>query len=581
MIAAATALAASPLLGQIQFVGSVSPTGPGDGDVEDTLEIGVGTDPEDVDPRGSVFIEGGSTLQFDEVWVGSDEGFLGRLVVSGFGSLLEVEGAGSTLDPAFQVGREGDGYLLVDDGATLDLLDDSGDMIVGYEPTSVGRAIVDGPLTFVSIGQDLVIGNEGLAWMDISGGAVVRTRDTTSAGITIGAASGGVGYLTVDGFQTRLRSADDLTIGGLGAGTLSISNGAVVDADNSSGATASIGLEGRLELADGVLLVNGIGVAGVIEGYGLVRGVGSGTVAIASTGRVDANEAGRRLTFDDAVSNQGSIRVLGSELETLETFTNSAGTAALEPGRIEVRSGTVRFVEGASNAGVIAATEGASSIHGEVANQATGSVIVARDAVLTFHDDFTDNGGSIDVLAGGNVLFLGDATFAAASTLSLAFTDEDLGGAPLSVSGTAALAGELQLDLPEDFSPDLGETFTLLEAGAITGSFIPPLLPTLDGGRELGLVNTGTSLLLEVSIDTSGLPGDYNSDGVVNAADYTVWRDGLGTVFDQSDYDVWSANYGATASASQAVPEPTALAGLVAFSAAAVTRRPRRGMACQ
>jgi hypothetical protein len=28
------------------------------------------------------------------------------------------------------------------------------------------------------------------------------------------------------------------------------------------------------------------------------------------------------------------------------------------------------------------------------------------------------------------------------------------------------------------------------------------------------------------------LPGDYNGDGVVNAGDYTVWRDTLGTEFD-------------------------------------------------
>ena len=56
-----------------------------------------------------------------------------------------------------------------------------------------------------------------------------------------------------------------------------------------------------------------------------------------------------------------------------------------------------------------------------------------------------------------------------------------------------------------------------------------------------------------------GLPGDYNNDGTVDAADYTVWRDNLGStqflpnditpdVVDQSDYDVWFANFGATQS---------------------------------
>lgn len=65
-------------------------------------------------------------------------------------------------------------------------------------------------------------------------------------------------------------------------------------------------------------------------------------------------------------------------------------------------------------------------------------------------------------------------------------------------------------------------------------------------------------------------PGDYNGDGVVDAADYTVWRDaegqsvaawssadgdGDGTV-DQSDYAVWEANYGSASEPARAVPEP-------------------------
>jgi T5SS/PEP-CTERM-associated repeat protein/autotransporter-associated beta strand protein len=57
-----------------------------------------------------------------------------------------------------------------------------------------------------------------------------------------------------------------------------------------------------------------------------------------------------------------------------------------------------------------------------------------------------------------------------------------------------------------------------------------------------------------------GLPGDYNGNGVVDAADYTVWRDTLGQsgfglaadgdgddMIDQDDYDLWVANFGMTA----------------------------------
>ena len=43
------------------------------------------------------------------------------------------------------------------------------------------------------------------------------------------------------------------------------------------------------------------------------------------------------------------------------------------------------------------------------------------------------------------------------------------------------------------------------------------------------------------------IPGDYNFDGTVDAADYVVWRKHDGTTYTQADYDLWRANFGATA----------------------------------
>ena len=55
------------------------------------------------------------------------------------------------------------------------------------------------------------------------------------------------------------------------------------------------------------------------------------------------------------------------------------------------------------------------------------------------------------------------------------------------------------------------------------------------------------------------LPGDFNADGAVDAADYTTWRDRGGTV---AEYDQWRAHFGDSGAAGNAVPEPkwTALA---------------------
>jgi hypothetical protein len=80
------------------------------------------------------------------------------------------------------------------------------------------------------------------------------------------------------------------------------------------------------------------------------------------------------------------------------------------------------------------------------------------------------------------------------------------------------------------------------------------------------------------------LAGDYNNDGTVDAADYVVWRNGLGTTYTQTDYDTWRANFGRSASNGAAayalgataeplsadVPEPPNI-GLVIVSTAIAT----------
>lgn len=80
----------------------------------------------------------------------------------------------------------------------------------------------------------------------------------------------------------------------------------------------------------------------------------------------------------------------------------------------------------------------------------------------------------------------------------------------------------------------------------------------------------------EVVPPVVGLPGDFNFDGMVDAADYTVWRDGLGAGYTSSDYHVWRDNYGATSPiiAATTTPEPAALAlGALACLAIAARRR--------
>jgi hypothetical protein len=75
-----------------------------------------------------------------------------------------------------------------------------------------------------------------------------------------------------------------------------------------------------------------------------------------------------------------------------------------------------------------------------------------------------------------------------------------------------------------------------------------------------------------------GITGDYNKNGVVDVADYVVWRKTLGLMgqnlaadgdpnneIDDGDFDVWRAHFGETdiggmdAMSEQIVPEPAAI----------------------
>ena len=107
-----------------------------------------------------------------------------------------------------------------------------------------------------------------------------------------------------------------------------------------------------------------------------------------------------------------------------------------------------------------------------------------------------------------------------------------------------------------------------------------------------GPVFVGLDSFAEVAdLSTLTLAGDFNRDGTVDAADYTVWRDNQGATvtnpydgadgdgdgtIGSGDYDVWQDNFGATLpSAAAAIPEPTAVALLATLSVPAFLGRRR------
>jgi hypothetical protein len=81
------------------------------------------------------------------------------------------------------------------------------------------------------------------------------------------------------------------------------------------------------------------------------------------------------------------------------------------------------------------------------------------------------------------------------------------------------------------------------------------------------------------------IPGDFNHNGTVDAADYVVWRKSAGPT---TDFNTWRANFGRTSgsglsvtfdSTSSSVPEPTSLLTAVVASIASLAFSRRRNAA--
>ena len=88
---------------------------------------------------------------------------------------------------------------------------------------------------------------------------------------------------------------------------------------------------------------------------------------------------------------------------------------------------------------------------------------------------------------------------------------------------------------------------------------------------------------------TMGVTGDYNNNGVVDAADYVLWRNGgpiqnegasPGTI-DAADYTFWRSRFGRTSGSAAglsgaAIPEPGTMALCIGFVLAGCAARRSR-----
>jgi hypothetical protein len=109
-----------------------------------------------------------------------------------------------------------------------------------------------------------------------------------------------------------------------------------------------------------------------------------------------------------------------------------------------------------------------------------------------------------------------------------------------------------------------GSSWTIASyTGTLTGTFDTLNIPS---GYTISY-GAGTNSVITLNAPPVGLPGDFNSDGKVDAADYVLWRKTPAAYGgDPAGYNTWRQNFGNPPGAGSggglnggAVPEPTSI----------------------
>jgi len=511
-----------------------------------------------------------------------------------------------------QVARKGDTFL----GSIITNLEFT-DSTGGNGPTRSGL----NESTQVAYRADLADGREAIVlftpdihWR-VAGSGAWATDSNWTLGLTPGEMydtlidpSSGV-YVSGPSSHTTVKS---LTVGATDSGR------AVLGLDGNGDLTAveSVGINQRGEIRVGsgrVLIAPELHNTGMLSGDGQV----DAQLLNYSDGEVRVG-GGESLRFTSATpgSNAGKIAVVDANVEFNAELVNVASS-----GLIAGENATFSFNGGLSNQGSLALSFGTSRVHGETDN--TGYIVVSGKSEATFYDDVT-NAGVIQVSGGSTAVFFGELSGNGCSGTGDVFLEGDtrpgfspgemsfggnvafgpiagleieLGGTVggddydrLDVAGVLTPGGTLQVVLIDEFAPDVGDTFNILDWGTLAGAeFDIVKLPALAGRKAWDVSDLYTNGVIGV---IGMLDGDTDVDWDVDAVDYDTfvgmfggpadWRcdfneDG---VIDIADFALQRAHYGEGVSPSEipedaaTTPEPATLS-LLALGGLAVLRRRR------
>ena len=339
-------------------------------------------------------------------------------------------------------------------------------------------------------------------------------------------------------------------------------------------------------------------------------------------------EAGRQATLNGAVSVAAdSTRIQLQAGATLAVQNGLDASAAATPLHLAVGTGgQLNVAGGLQSPGLVKSGAGAATVSGDVVltgttNVDAGKLTLTGPAQLGTHFDVAS--GATLAISGahtfsesarltGNGLVQGTFNFpgsiapgasaggmAIEGNLALSGKLEiEIGGTTplidydqLHIIGAGVLGGTAEVSLINDYIPAFGDGFTILTGTKpLTGAFSSLVLPSLGGGMGWHVSYLTNSVRLSVTSIGLIVPADFNSDGLVNAGDLNVWKQGFGQAGarNQGDADgdgfVTGADFllwqrqagGGAASSAAAVPEPTALALALAWIVPFASRQARR-----
>ncbi len=517
--------------------------------------------------------------------LGEDAGSIGRIVMDGADSTL-VAGLGSITD-GFVIGVAGHGQLMMTNGADVSVASEAVFAQAAGSSAEVhlsgGSTLASGPGTVAQLGDaELTLHGSGTRWnvtgqlevgVSANGQLTLQNGATVSAdSLLLGDNGPGSAQVSMDGAAT-LQIDGGAVIGGHGQAQLLIHQESDTGQARFESQTLTLAAQSG---GEGWLHLEGSYAEAVISGVAIVGDYGQGRIdviegaTLVSSGAYIARNVGSNGRVN--VWDDGSVWVVNDDDLQIGQLADNGGEGLLDidgglvqvQGDTRVRNhGTIAMYGGELRTRQLALSPG--QLHG------TGTIVGK-----------VDNGGLIYIGAStpGTLIVDGDYEQASSGALKIraAQTAHDL----LSVTGSASLDGKLVLVLEVQDVLVPGNSFTILTASSVTGTF-DFLSPIFNDVNYFNVIYQSNAVLLEVLAHTHA--GDANEDNIINLADLQIlgdhwqstsatWATGDFTgdgVVNLADLQILGDNWGFGASSDMAfdqalqqlglnVPEPASLA---------------------